>query len=87
MEAKDKLGRSKEGRDWAACFSVVSEGVGAWGWVQVVGLSCIDAKFNSLLMVSVQEPAPAPYVEEMKNASQFWANRVTKQFKETCVTS
>lgn len=36
MEAKDTLNRSKEGREWGACLSVVGEGVGAWGWVQVV---------------------------------------------------
>lgn len=36
MEAKDKLGRTKEGREWGACLSVVAEGVSAWGWVQVV---------------------------------------------------
>lgn len=64
MEAKDTLGRSKEGREWGACLSVVSEGVSAWGWVQV-------------------EPAPAPFVGEMKNAAQFWVDRVIKQFKET----
>jgi adenylyl cyclase-associated protein len=33
-----------------------------------------------------KEPAPAPYVGEMKNAAQFWADRVTKQFKETYVS-
>ncbi|ORY22976.1 adenylyl cyclase-associated protein [Naematelia encephala] len=64
MEAKDKLGRGKEGREWGACLSTVAEGISAWGWVQV-------------------EPAPAPFVLEMKNAAQFWADRVTKQFKET----
>jgi adenylyl cyclase-associated protein len=64
MEAKDKLGRGKEGREWGAAFSVLSEGAPAWGWVQV-------------------EPAPAPYVGEMKNAAQFWVDRVIKQFKET----
>ncbi|KAI9632103.1 adenylyl cyclase-associated protein [Dioszegia hungarica] len=64
VEAKDKLGRGKEGREWGACLSTVGEGVSAWGWVQV-------------------EPAPAPFIGEMKNASQFWADRVTKQFKET----
>ena len=37
LEAKDKLGRGKEGREWGACLSVVGEGVSAWGWVQVVG--------------------------------------------------
>lgn len=36
MEAKDKLGRTKEGREWGGCLSVVAEGVSAWGWVQVV---------------------------------------------------
>jgi adenylyl cyclase-associated protein len=36
MEAKDTLNRSKEGREWGACLSVVGEGVSAWGWVQVV---------------------------------------------------
>lgn len=64
MEAKDKLGRGKDGREWGAALSVLSEGAPAWGWVQV-------------------EPAPAPYVGEMKNAAQFWVDRVIKQFKET----
>jgi adenylyl cyclase-associated protein len=41
MEAKDTLNRSKEGREWGACLSVVGEGVGAWGWVQVVCLFSI----------------------------------------------
>lgn len=36
IEAKDKLGRGKEGREWGACLSVMGEGVSAWGWVQVV---------------------------------------------------
>ena len=36
IEAKDKLGRSKEGREWGAYLSVIGEGVSAWGWVQVV---------------------------------------------------
>ncbi|TYJ58648.1 hypothetical protein B9479_000484 [Cryptococcus floricola] len=35
MEAKDKLGRSKEGREWGVCFNVLGEGVPAWAWVQV----------------------------------------------------
>ncbi|WVQ93921.1 hypothetical protein IAU59_000999 [Kwoniella sp. CBS 9459] len=64
LEAKDKLGRSKEGREWGPALNVLGEGAPAWGWVQV-------------------EPAPAPFVAEMKNATQFWADRVTKQFKET----
>ncbi|KAL7420321.1 suppressor of rasval19 [Cryptotrichosporon argae] len=64
MEAKDKLGRTKEGREFGTLFSVLGEGIGAWGWVQV-------------------EPAPAPYVGEMKNAAQFWVDRVVKTFKET----
>ncbi|WWC57997.1 uncharacterized protein I303_100532 [Kwoniella dejecticola CBS 10117] len=64
METKDKLSRTKEGRDWNVCFNTLGEGVPAWGWVQV-------------------EPAPAPFVAEMKNAAQFWADRVTKQYKDT----
>ena len=36
MEAKDKLSRSKEGREWGACLSTMGEGVPAWGWVQIV---------------------------------------------------
>lgn len=39
METKDTLNRSKEGREWGACLSVVGEGVGAWGWVSIVSLS------------------------------------------------
>ncbi|WVR03407.1 hypothetical protein IAU60_000398 [Kwoniella sp. DSM 27419] len=64
LEAKDKLGRTKEGREWGPALNVLGEGAPAWGWVQV-------------------EPAPAPFVAEMKNATQFWADRVIKQFKET----
>ncbi|KAE8538263.1 hypothetical protein D1P53_005603 [Cryptococcus gattii VGV] len=64
MEAKDRLSRSKDGREWAVCFNVLGEGVPAWGWVKV-------------------EPAPAPYIGEMKNAAQFWCDRVIKQYKET----
>jgi adenylyl cyclase-associated protein len=82
METKDTLNRSKEGREWGACLSVVGEGVGAWGWVQVVSLNL----FLIRSVVNDQEPAPAPFVGEMKNAAQFWADRVTKQFKETYVS-
>lgn len=64
METKDKLSRSKEGREWGVCFNVLGEGVPAWGWVQM-------------------EPTPAPYIHEMKNAAQFWSDRVIKQYKET----
>ncbi|TXT08111.1 uncharacterized protein COLE_05035 [Cutaneotrichosporon oleaginosum] len=64
IEAKDKLGRTKDGREWGAALSVLGEGAAAWGWVQV-------------------EPAPAPFVGEMKNSAQFWIDRVNKQFKET----
>lgn len=35
QEAKDRLGRGKEGRDWGNCLSVISEGAAAWGWVQL----------------------------------------------------
>lgn len=64
MEAKDKLGRTKDGREWGSALSVISEGAAAFGWVQV-------------------EPAPAPFVGEMKNSAQFWIDRVNKQFKDT----
>jgi adenylyl cyclase-associated protein len=88
MEAKDKLGRGKEGREWAACLSVMGEGVGAWGWVQVVSANSTHHAQRCIVVVCAdmtQEPAPAPFVGEMKNAAQFWADRVTKQFKETSV--
>lgn len=35
LQAKDKLGRGKEGRDWGDALSVVGEGAPAFGWVQV----------------------------------------------------
>lgn len=38
-----------------------------------------------LCKAHVQEPAPAAYVGEMKNAAQFWCDRVIKQYKETSV--
>jgi adenylyl cyclase-associated protein len=31
------------------------------------------------------EPKPAPFVEEMKNAAQFYSNRILKEFKEKFV--
>jgi hypothetical protein len=40
---------------------------------------------RSIKELTREEPAPAPFVGEMKNAAQFWADRVTKQFKETWV--
>ena len=36
MEAKEKLGKGKDGREWGTCLSVVADGVPAWGWVQLV---------------------------------------------------
>jgi adenylyl cyclase-associated protein len=63
-QAKDTLSRAKENRDWAEALSVLAEGVGAFGWVQV-------------------EPAPAPFVGEMKDSAQFWVDRVVKRFKDT----
>lgn len=63
VEAKDSLGRGKEGREYGAALSVLGDGAGAWGWVTV-------------------EP-PAPFVGEMKDASQFWVDRCVKQFKDT----
>nr|XP_019048563.1 adenylyl cyclase-associated protein [Kwoniella bestiolae CBS 10118]OCF27493.1 adenylyl cyclase-associated protein [Kwoniella bestiolae CBS 10118] len=68
LETKEKLSRSKEGRDWNVCFNTLGEGVPAWGWVQV-------------------EPAPAPFVAEMKNAAQFWSDRVIKQYKDSNPTA
>jgi adenylyl cyclase-associated protein len=50
MEAKDKLGRTKDGREWGACLSVVAEGIPAWGWVQIVcPWLCCPVRYHALL--------------------------------------
>ena len=59
IEAKDKLGRGKEGREWGACLSTVGEGVSAWGWVQVVSINLwaiLSAQLDNLLTRSRRRP-------------------------------
>lgn len=50
-----------------------------------VGLGTGRESHSFSAYAHVQEPAPAPYVGEMKNAAQFWCDRVIKQYKETSV--
>lgn len=45
-------------------------------------LSAISEGLPALGWVTV-EPKPGPYVEEMKNAGQFYLNRVIKEYKDT----
>lgn len=49
-------------------------------------LSAISEGIPAVGWVTV-EPKPGPYVEEMKNAGQFYFNRVIKEFKDTCVSA
>ncbi|KAJ3267612.1 F-actin-capping protein subunit alpha [Borealophlyctis nickersoniae] len=44
-------------------------------------LSTVSEGFPALGWVVI-EPAPAPYVSEMRDASQFYANRVMKEYKD-----
>lgn len=45
-------------------------------------LSAISEGLPAVGWVTV-EPKPGPYIEEMKNAGQFYFNRVIKEFKDT----
>jgi adenylyl cyclase-associated protein len=45
-------------------------------------LSAVSEGLPAVGWVAV-EPKPGPYVDEMKNSSQFYFNRVIKEFKDT----
>ena len=47
-------------------------------------LSTVSEGIPAVGWVAV-EPTPVPYVNEMKDSAQFYANRVLKEFKERCV--
>lgn len=39
---------------------------------------------NSIIFLSthIQEPAPAPFIKDMIESAQFFANRIKSQYKE-----
>lgn len=64
-------------------LSVIAEGVPAFGWVTVVRRSRTFV-LCSFVVDLAQEPKPGPYVKDMKESAEFYANRVVKEFKERC---
>ncbi|KAJ3337580.1 F-actin-capping protein subunit alpha [Gonapodya sp. JEL0774] len=65
-------------------LSAVAEGAPGLGWVMISGSHDLmqEAIAVNLYAVAKVEPKPAPYVEEMKQAAQFYTNRVLKEFKD-----
>ena len=45
-------------------------------------LICLKVFCNIYEIVSLQSPAPSPFVKEMKDAGMFYGNRVLKDFKD-----
>lgn len=69
-------------RDWVNHFSFVSEGCPAAAWIAMVILllgSRLSGVHNR-----PQESKPGPYVTDMKEATQFYGNRILKDFREKC---
>ncbi|KAF9555955.1 hypothetical protein EC968_008555 [Mortierella alpina] len=61
-------------------LTAVAEGIPALGWVTIVLYSVLC--FYGIVNDGNTEPKPAPYVGEMKDSAQFYANRVVKDWKE-----
>ncbi|KAH8860215.1 Adenylyl cyclase-associated protein 1 [Schistosoma japonicum] len=57
-------------------LSAVAESVAALGWLSVVSYM---PSFN---LKTIQSPAPAPYIKTMKEAAEFFTNRVIKEYEE-----
>ena len=87
----EAITRAKENnrkeREWFTHMSTVAEGATCVGWVTIVSdslwLDCNSRNTDYFF----QEPKPGPYVGEIKDSAQFYANRVLKEFKEKCVFS
>ena len=80
--------RNKNRRsDFFNHLSAISESIAALGWVQVVRVHEILTSYSlyrltNYVKIIFQKPAPSPFVKEMNDAGQFYANRVLKDFKE-----
>ncbi|KAF9968552.1 hypothetical protein BGZ70_002456 [Mortierella alpina] len=61
-------------------LTAVAEGIPALGWVTIVPYRVLE--IHGTVSDDYAEPKPAPYVGEMKDSAQFYANRVVKDWKE-----
>ena len=72
---------NRKDREWFNHLSTVAEGAPCVGWVTVVSILQSSSKVAFQPHV-LQSPKPGPYVGEMKDSTQFYGNRVIKEFKE-----
>ena len=70
-------------------LSTVSEGIPALGWVTLVSFSLcsLDSTRRTYhLPTTTKDSKPGPFVGDMKDSAQFYANRVVKDNKESSVS-
>ena len=84
IDMKEKNRGSKELNQ----LTVISEGIPALGWVTLVSLVLlivipIGFQLLNLRVLRIQDNLPGPYVNEFKDSSMFWVNRVIKEYKDS----
>ncbi len=72
---------NRKDREWFNHLSTVAEGAPCVGWVTVVSILLFLLRLAVRLRL-LQSSKPGPYVGEMKDSTQFYGNRVIKEFKE-----
>ena len=77
---------NRKDREWLNHLSTIAEGAPCVGWVTVVSSLCFMIP-SPIFDPGIQEPTPGPFLAEIKDSTQFYANRVMKEFKEKYVLS
>lgn len=74
---KDKNRNNKE---FGLHYQVVNDGIACIGWIQMVREPG-HPSMNALIYL-LQTSAPGGFVKEQKEAAEYYANRVIKDYKE-----
>ena len=72
---------NRKDRDWFTHLSTIAEGAPCIGWVAAVSYS-IECIYGFQSNYPIAKPKPGPFVNEIKESSLFYGNRVIKEFKE-----
>lgn len=76
---------NRKDRDWFNHLSTVAEGAVAVGWVTVVSSNWIAKTEELLIIRELKAPKPGPYVKDIKESAEFYANKVLKEWKDKSV--
>ena len=76
--------KNRKERVWYNHLMVISEGIPSVGWIGVVSINLMQCG-KELILLTTQEPKPGPHVAQMKEAAEFYGNKIIKEFKEKCV--